>query len=119
MPERARNIRLVESAMLQILRMKRILTAFEETLESSRRRLDDAYETLNRVAGEREERDQLPNWVETNQKGPVLRPAAEKIALELRDHARRVHGHNAKQLYLAMAEEYERLAGKPDNRSGF
>jgi hypothetical protein len=45
----------------------------------------------------------------------VLRPYAEKRALELRDFAGRTHDHKAKQLLLAMAEEYERPTGKPED----
>jgi hypothetical protein len=117
MRERSQNRRLVAASKLEIRRMKKILAAFNETLNSSRRRLNDAYETLKRAeAVERGEKDRLPDWMALNREGLILRPDAEKRALELRGYAERVHGHKAKQLFIAMAEEYERLAGKQEER---
>jgi hypothetical protein len=113
MPERARNRRLNEIAMLQIAFMREMLVSFEETLKSSKQRVIDTAEAIECAkARMREEKDQLPNWMAMDQQAPVLRPGAMKHALEWRAHAGRVHDHRAKQLFLELAEEYERLAGK-------
>jgi hypothetical protein len=117
MPEHARHRRLVESALLQIGRMKGIFTEFEEMLKSSGQCLKGASEVLERVkTEEREKKNRLPDWMETAQKVSVLRPDTEKLALELRGYAGRLRDHKAKQLFQQMAEEYERLAGKPVGR---
>ncbi len=49
----------------------------------------------------------------------MRKPECRKLALELRNYAGNLRDHEAKQLFLKMAAEYERLAGKAATRKKY